>query len=305
MKVRKPTACTPLYDIDKLSSAHIIRRSTTTLNKTVSALDAKFRWCLTGTPIQNRLEDIGALFSFIRTRPFHNLPTFRRFIVLPFDESDANRIMATRSLSVLIDSLCLWRTRELLKLPENQSQIRYVEFSEKERQQYKKTQQIMSRVIRQPGREDRKNVFGMFQTQLQLRILCNHGTFQHLFSWASPKRTFLEEREDALCSIGGDMEIKCSLCKESMPIIGSKCMNPERSRLCAHVLCSECWNDRDEEETEGLSRCPLCLLASVPSDGHRKVGNENEADYFQREGHSSKMAALITDVQEGLWGNKR
>jgi len=48
-----------------LDEAHFIRSPTTYLHKRVAELDAKFRWCLTGTPIQNRLDDIGALFAFL------------------------------------------------------------------------------------------------------------------------------------------------------------------------------------------------------------------------------------------------
>lgn len=45
--------------------AHIIRHKGTTFNKAVSELNAKSRWCLSGTPIQNKLDDIGALFAYI------------------------------------------------------------------------------------------------------------------------------------------------------------------------------------------------------------------------------------------------
>lgn len=41
-----------------LDEAHIIRRRATVLYKTVFDLTGNFRWCLTGSPIQNMLEDI-------------------------------------------------------------------------------------------------------------------------------------------------------------------------------------------------------------------------------------------------------
>jgi SNF2 family DNA or RNA helicase len=38
----------------------------------VFALHARYRWYLTGIPIQNRLEDLGSLVEFLRVDPFDN-----------------------------------------------------------------------------------------------------------------------------------------------------------------------------------------------------------------------------------------
>ena len=59
------------------------------------------------------LEDIGALFTFIRASPFDSMATFRRFIVTPFDEGEERRALASERLGLLLDSVCLRRMREL------------------------------------------------------------------------------------------------------------------------------------------------------------------------------------------------
>ncbi|KAK2786144.1 hypothetical protein FQN53_006906 [Emmonsiellopsis sp. PD_33] len=161
----------PLHDITwfriVLDEAHIIRRPSTTFHRAVCALEGNSRWCLTGTPIQNRLEDIGALFTFIRVPPFNDMNTFRKFIVLPFDESADRRVIASKRLGMLIDSLCLRRTKEILHLPEPKRRIRWITFSDEERQQYEQTKKIMTRAIRQQAGDEKNNVFGVFQAQLQ------------------------------------------------------------------------------------------------------------------------------------------
>lgn len=203
-----------------VSPAHTIRRQATTFYRAVSELKARSRWCLTGTPIQNRLEDIGALFAFIRASPFHSMAMFRRYVTIPFDEGEERRTVATRNLTLLLDSLCLRRSRDLLHLPEPQDRVRIIDFSKEERDQYEQTKKIMNRALRQrAGESYSKSIFGMFQVQLQLRILCNHGTYQHLFSWT--RRSLLDEKEDALCLIGSSGEVNCSACREPMPILGS------------------------------------------------------------------------------------
>lgn len=238
---------------------------------------------------------------------------FRRFIAVPFDEGGERRTVASRRFSLLLDSLCLRRTKDLLDLPEQQYRTRTLEFSKEERDQYEQTKKIMIRAIRQrAGEFNRNSMFGMFQAQLQLRILCNHGTFQHLFSWA--RRSLLNEREDALYAIGWNGEIKCSSCRQSMPILGSSNVHRTYADNCAHVLCSECLEESaqgtGEEEGNTAPRCPLCFhLGTSMATTAVECGNSSNDGphdgYFNLQGHSSKMAALISDVREGLWENKR
>ncbi|KAG0649190.1 ATP-dependent helicase GTA, partial [Hyphodiscus hymeniophilus] len=162
-----------------LDEAHIIRRQVTTFFRAVTEVKARSRWCLTGTPIQNKLEDIGSLFAFIRAHPFHSVAMFRRFVAIPFDESVERRELATKNLTLLLDSLCLRRSREFLHLPTPEDRVRILKFSPAEREQYEQTKKIMNRALRQKASESySKSIFGMFQVQLQLRILCNHDLIE-------------------------------------------------------------------------------------------------------------------------------
>jgi len=294
-------------------TAHIIRRQSTTFYRTVTELNANFRWCLTGTPIQNRLEDIGALFSFIRARPFDSMAVFRRFIVLPFNETEEREKVASERLSRLIDSVCLRRTRDLLDLPERQERVREIIFSPEEQQQYDLTKDIMDRTIKeQVGDITRKSIFGMFQAQLQLRLLCNHGTFQRLYSWH--KRCLIDEKEDALSSLGQSAETRCSVCRIEMPIMGSNNLYGRYLENCAHVICSECLYEHEEEggQSNGaMVHCPLCVSSGAPlvfanGNGHGNApSNLHKDDAFNPDGYSSKMMYLMRDIKEDLHQKKR
>jgi SNF2 family DNA or RNA helicase len=55
-----------------LDEAHTIRNPKTMLAQGVVQLDSKFRWCLTGTPLHNKLKDIYSLFNFLKFTPFTN-----------------------------------------------------------------------------------------------------------------------------------------------------------------------------------------------------------------------------------------
>ncbi|KAH6647230.1 SNF2 family N-terminal domain-containing protein [Truncatella angustata] len=293
-----------------LDEAHIIRRQATTFHRTCAELKARSRWCLTGTPIQNKLEDIGALFCFIKAKPFDSMAVFRRYIVVPFEQNEDRT--AIDRLVQLNDSLCLRRTKELLDLPPLNESVRRLALNEGERKQYNNTKEILFRKIRQKaGEHEQTSKFGIFQANLQLRILCNHGTFQQTFSWQS-ERSLRDIKEAMLSAIGGSAQVNCDGCAQPMPVLGSNKVYNNFAEKCNHVLCLECLDQTAAAKGSGSGRqhCPLCLVFNkeavdieMTDDSQGSRGDDGELDdahYFRVGGHSTKMNALISDVEEDL-----
>lgn len=56
-----------------LDEAHVVRNYKSQSSQGVCNLRGKYRWCLTGTPIQNKELDIFALFKFLKCRPLDEL----------------------------------------------------------------------------------------------------------------------------------------------------------------------------------------------------------------------------------------
>jgi hypothetical protein len=203
--------------------------------------------------------------------------------------------------------------KDSLSLPDQKYRTRVIELSEEEREQYESTKKIMNQALRtRVGEVDKKKDFGLFQVQLQLRILTNHGTFQRPFSWAN-RRNLQMEREDALFSFGQNGDIKCSSCTQTMPILGTNRVYRTYPERCAHVLCLECLDEQARgNAVEGgvVLRCPLCSRVDVTQTGANSYYAatqqvEDQDEYFRPQGYSSKVAALVADVQEDLWQTKR
>ena len=53
-----------------LDEAHNIKTRTTSVAKACCALKADFKWCLSGTPVQNRIGEFFSLLRFLEVRPF-------------------------------------------------------------------------------------------------------------------------------------------------------------------------------------------------------------------------------------------
>lgn len=55
-----------------LDEAHRIKERTTSTARSAFGLTAEYRWCLTGTPLQNRVGDVYSLLRFLRLKPYSN-----------------------------------------------------------------------------------------------------------------------------------------------------------------------------------------------------------------------------------------
>jgi SNF2 family DNA or RNA helicase len=61
-----------------VDEAQNIKNPSAKSTKACCRLNATYRWCLTGTPMMNRLEDFQSLLSFLRIRPYNNKEKFKR-----------------------------------------------------------------------------------------------------------------------------------------------------------------------------------------------------------------------------------
>jgi SWI/SNF-related matrix-associated actin-dependent regulator of chromatin subfamily A3 len=226
---------------------------------------------------------------------------------------------------MLLEALCLRRTKEIINLPGLKQHLRTLEFSTAEREQYEKTKKILMRTIRQRvGEVEKSSKFGLFQANLQMRILCNHGTFQKPFSWH--RRSYQDEREAVVCALGHNGEITCSGCQQPMPILGSSRLGNGFQEQCAHVLCSECIEESSTPDAGAqIQHCPVCVRwrtqgrieggvdavgnaagdAPMPGVAAKSTIEDDDNRYFNAEGHSTKMRALIEDISKDLWTTKR
>jgi SWI/SNF-related matrix-associated actin-dependent regulator of chromatin subfamily A3 len=233
---------------------------------------------------------------------------FRRFIANPFKEFE-RREVAVQRLVTLIDSLCIRRTKARLNLPEAQDTRKYLPFSDVERNQYDKAVYDMGRSLKQRvGSSKSMQDFGLFQIKLQLRILCNHGTYQSPFAWK--QNAWRDMSEFALTSMMATGEVVCSVCDDIIPVTSAPNIYRMYGEQCRHAICDLCSGQSRGEDKENESielKCPVCSQSESHrvTEGRssaRKISNE---DYFQPDGRSTKMTCLVNDLTENLSEKKR
>ncbi|GAW06048.1 hypothetical protein LENED_007941 [Lentinula edodes] len=128
----------------KYNEAHEIRNVSTKKAQAAFAVNAEHRWCLTGTPVQNRISDLFSLFHFLRVKNFSNAQWFRSNIEYPVTKNDKKDVaQANRLLKLALSHIMLRRLKTdyvnglpILVLPELKIQVRHCDLSTPEREFY-------------------------------------------------------------------------------------------------------------------------------------------------------------------------
>ncbi|KAG8919048.1 DNA helicase rad5 [Tulasnella sp. 408] len=135
----------PFYDLDwlriVLDEAHYIKSRHTKTAKACYGLRACRRWCLTGTPIVNRLEDLHSLLHFLRDEPWSDFAFFKSSITTPFLNHDPKCLDVVQ---IVLESVLLRREktmkdrdgRSIVSLPPKEVKTETLEFSPAERKIY-------------------------------------------------------------------------------------------------------------------------------------------------------------------------
>lgn len=130
-----------------LDEAHTIREQSAAQTQAIFRLNSERRWSVTGTPVQNRLEDLISVTKFLRLFPYDDRSKFAAHILSRFKTGDPN-VLA--SLRVLVDSFTLRRVKDKIDLPPRHDKIVTLKFSEKEKQLhefFRQESNVMMKVI--------------------------------------------------------------------------------------------------------------------------------------------------------------
>jgi len=96
-----------------IDEAHTIKNPKAKMSQACCALSARFRWCLTGTPYQNTVDDVYSLVKFLRIPPFNDWGYWRERITTP---SKTKMSLALSRLRTLLRAIMLRRTKAILKV---------------------------------------------------------------------------------------------------------------------------------------------------------------------------------------------
>ncbi|KAI9770043.1 MAG: DNA repair protein rad16 [Candelina submexicana] len=259
-----------------LDEAHNIKTRTTGVAKACFALKADFKWCLSGTPVQNRIGEFFSLLRFLNVKPFasyfckacdcnelhwsqdeqkrcthcshrgfDHVSIFNQELLNPITQAGDPelRSQALDKLRLITDRIMLRRVKrdhtESMELPPKEVIIHNEFFGEIERDF---SSSIMSNTTRQ------------FDTYVSRGVMLNNyanifGLIMQMRQVANHPDLILKKHAE-----GGQNVLVCTICDEPAE-------EAIRSR-CHHEFCRRCVKDfiYSSEGTGGEPDCPRCHI---------------------------------------------
>ncbi|MEA2111413.1 MAG: DEAD/DEAH box helicase [Campylobacterota bacterium] len=135
------------FDTIILDESQNIKNVESKISKAVMLLDAKHKFTLSGTPIENSLFELYSLFRFINNGMFSTINDFKRDFVVPI-QGEANEDVA-KVLKAKISPFLLRRLKQdvLKDLPEKQEQVIYVDMDEAHKKFYNQKREYYKQLL--------------------------------------------------------------------------------------------------------------------------------------------------------------
>jgi len=177
-----------------LDEAHTIKNRNAKATQACYALRSEYRWCLTGTPMQNNLDELQSLIKFLRIKPYDDLREWKDQIDRPMKNGRGD--LAIKRLRTFLKICMKRRTKDILKkagalnpggkpsalgeasttgfkVTERKIEKVFADFSPEEREFYERLEQRTDASIEQMM-SGKVNYASALVLLLRLRQACNH-----------------------------------------------------------------------------------------------------------------------------------
>lgn len=255
---------------------------------------------MTGTPVQNKLDDLGSLVSFLRVPVLGESAQFRRHIIRQTRSSKNNHQPDFENLRLLVGAICLRRNKSTLSFSQSVERIHEVELSASESQAYRKLGDAWRKAIDEAisGYKSKEAHQTVLEALLRMRMFCNNGEVLRMDCFdalTEPDQlgSLLQQQGEAVC-------YHCSC--DILLFSDSKMSDSGVVTECRSVVCGDCV-PRYEEEARKRGACTICKrLHVLPSDVRNGVTNQ---DGLEDRPFPSKLLTLCKDIERHRTENKR
>ena len=169
-------------------------------------LTAERRWCLTGTPVQNGLNDLFSLTKFLRLHPFDQDSSIRKYIHGPLQKNDQKGL---DNLRFMMKAYSLRRVKDSYLSIKKYERTIPVVLSQDEKQRYKATQTFAATSFSDPQKSSHVILKGI----LGLRQICSHGSVI-LQAGSEPDEPLAADSFQA--DIGGGTTVQSEFCLQQL-----------------------------------------------------------------------------------------
>ena len=252
-----------------LDEAHTIKNRNAKATQACYALRTEYRWCLTGTPMQNNLDELQSLIKFLRIKPYNDLGIWRDQITRPLAAGRGG--VAMKRLQFYLKAFMKRRTKDILKgegalnpggkaaaegkpnhgfkITERKIQKVVAEFTGKERQFYERLEARADESLEKMMGGKTLNYASALVLLLRLRQACNHPELVG-GSMAKDKDALTTGQIAASQSPRKSKNVDRDL-DDMADLLGSLSMQTKQCDVCQLELTKD-------EARSGMIRCSTC-----------------------------------------------
>ena len=163
-----------------LDEAQSVKNARSQVATAVRAVRAQRRWCLSGTPLQNNVDDLFSYFRFLRYEPYGDASAFRAMIKEPIRVDPASGF---RALRTILRAVTLRRTKQstingepIVRLPPRTVAHARLTFDAPEAEKYARLQAEYRAKMEEFAAAGTvaSNYVNLLHMLLRLRQACNH-----------------------------------------------------------------------------------------------------------------------------------
>ena len=264
-----------------LDEANKIHNTSTQLAMAIMKLDGCAKWCVTGTPIENSLNDLFSLIHFLDYQPWAEKAFFEKVITKELYNNHNLGILKT--LRSVISPLIMRRTKknhiDVLNLKDIEYNDIVIELDEEERAVYSDKYSLSQKAM-SDAENTRRNFLHVYELILRLRQICNHarlpyfktnpitsGTLAKLLQKFITKR--MKEKRKSKEAVVSDPDLStiqetleanilnndtCTICMDE---IDSKVVT-----VCLHMFCLTCFH----KSIKANMPCAFCRYKLTKQD---------------------------------------
>ena len=279
-----------------LDEAHTIKNRNAKATQACYALKAEYRWCLTGTPMQNNLDELQSLIRFLRIKPYNDLSIWKDQITRPMSQGRGG--VAMKRLQFYLKAFMKRRTKDVLKqegalnpggkpskeghgngfkITARRVESVLADFSPEERRFYDRLEQRTDKSLEQMMGGEKMNYASALVLLLRLRQACNHPRLlggsmakdkdaltigQGVGSQTPRKSKVVEAEIDEMADLLGGLTVKtkqCDVCQIEL----------SKDEVSAgSIRCTEC--DQDLAMQKGRHKTKEHKTLRSPAEGEVK-----------------------------------
>ena len=156
-----------------LDESHYIKNRKSQIFKSISMINTEHKLSLSGTPIENSLDDLWSQMQFINPSILGSYPFFKQHYKTPIESQKSEKALET--LKKIVDPFILRRTKKQVAkdLPELTQLVHYCEMSQDQSQAYnEELSKIRNHLLGLEKNEQYK--MHVFSALMKLRQMANH-----------------------------------------------------------------------------------------------------------------------------------